>query len=787
MATIQTALRLNDMMTPALRGITNSMNIVISSFERMQRTSGNAVELESLRSARTELNNAEVQIRQVEQEITRANNSQNNFNNSVKNGSSAFDGILGKAKQLFGIYAMIRGVGSIMNLSDTMTNTNARLSMINDGLQTATELNKMIFQSAERSRGSYSATADAVAKFGMNARDAFGSTKEVIAFAEQLNKKFVIAGTNAQSIDSAMLQLNQALGSGVLRGEEFNAIFEAAPNIIQSIADYMGVLPGKMKELASEGLITADIVKNALLASAKETDAQFAKMPYTFAQLFTSVKNHAFMIFGQIHKQIQKVMTSDSIKVFAQDFVDAMYVVGNSVFNVASSFLNIFNSSGFQQFATIALTTFTLIAQGVGGVLTAVNNLVSFIMSGFSMLAPILIGAIALWAAYRLAILAGVVISGIQVMATMLQTLWTNLLNGSLLTNIMMTIAAKIATDALSGSMILLLTTIVMVVAAILFVVAVLFVGVAVFNHFAGTSYSAIGIVVGCFYWLGAVVYDVFAGIAYIADVCGAWIQNTFNDAIYAVQMWFYDMANNIINSMGDVGGSFDKCATWLANAFIGGANTAIKAINGVISLLNKIPGINIGKVGGSGLDKIDSYVGSMKDFQKTMKAPVRPDKIIAKRPDFINPNDNFKKGYDIGAKWEQGIKDKFDINKMGEEARDKLGLGDLFDGDKYGLNNLNNGLGGAGNPLTGGNKADKETAANTAKMAKTMEATQEDLKYLRDIAEQNTINNSTIEVKVDITNHNTINNELDLDGAVDHLNTAIQEKVAMEAEGLYI
>jgi hypothetical protein len=210
------------------------------------------------------------------------------------------------------------------------------------------------------------------------------------------------------------------------------------------------------------------------------------------------------------------------------------------------------------------------------------------------------------------------------------------------------------------------------------------------------------------------------------------------------------------------------------------------KIVVWVISLLNKIPGINIGKVGGSGLDKIDSYVGSMKDFQKTMKAPVRPDKIIAERPDFINPNDNFKKGYDIGAKWEQGIKDKFDINKMGEEARDKLGLGDLFD-DKYGLNNLNNGLGGANNPLTGGNKADKETAANTAKMAKTMEATQEDLKYLRDIAEQNTINNSTIEVKVDITNHNTINNDLDLDGVVDKLNTEIQEKVAMEAEGLYI
>ncbi|WP_315169490.1 tape measure protein [Metaclostridioides mangenotii] len=784
MATIQTALRMHDMMTPAIRGITNSMNILISSFEEMQRTSNTAINLNNLHSARTELNNAEVQIRQVEQSINSANISQNNFNSTVRNGSGAFDGLLGKAKQLFGIYTMIRGVGSIMNLSDTMTNTNARLSMINDGLQTATELNKMIFQSAERSRGSYSATADAVAKFGMNARDAFGSTKEVIAFAEQLNKKFVIAGTNAQSIDSAMLQLNQALGSGVLRGEEFNAIFEAAPNIIQSIADYMGVLPGKMKELASEGLITADIVKNALLTSAKETDAEFAKMPYTFAQLFTSVKNHSFMIFGEIHKKIQKTFTSDNLKIFAQDFVDAMYVIGNSVYNVASSFLSIFDSSGFQQFATMILTTFTLVAQGVGLVLTAINNVFSFIISGFSMIAPILFTAIGLWAAYKSVLLTGVTIQALQAMWTTIQATATSILNGTLFMQIFATVQAAFATLGLSASMAFLCTVIFMVVAAIFIVIAVVFAGVAAFNYFAGTSYSAIGIVVGCFYWLGAAAYNILAGIAYAADVCMAFFQNVFNKGIYYAQLLFYNFANFVVDKLNSLISGFDKCATALGNAFVSGANIAIRAVNGLIKLLNKIPGVNIGTVGE--LNKMSSVVGSGR-ISNPLKAPTLPTKVVAEKPDFKNLGDAYKKGYGIGAKWEQGIKDKFDINKMGADARDKLGLGDLFDPKYNPMNGLGTGT-DLNNPLNAGNKPQRDTAANTAKMAKSMTASEEDLKYLRDVAEQEAITKMTsVELKIEMTNHNSINSELDLDGIVDHLGTVVEERMAVAAEGLHL
>src|SRR5699024_8114301 len=135
-------------------------------------------------------------------------------------------------------------------------------NLINDGQQTTVELQNMIYQSAQRTRTSYESTANIVTRLGQNAKEAFGSNAEVIQFAENLNKSFVIAGSSQEEIASASLQLTQALGAGVLRGEELNAVFEAAPNVIRTIADYLGVGVGEIREMASEGQITADVVKN---------------------------------------------------------------------------------------------------------------------------------------------------------------------------------------------------------------------------------------------------------------------------------------------------------------------------------------------------------------------------------------------------------------------------------------------------------------------------------------------------------------------------------------------
>lgn len=205
------------------------------------------------------------------------------------------DSLLGKLKSLIATYAGMQGIKTLVGLSDAMTQTTARLDMMNDGLQTTAELNQMIYASAQRSRGSYQQTADMVAKLGNLAGEAFDSSAELVAFAEQLNKQITLSGASTQATDAAMLQLTQAMSSGVLRGEELNSILEQTPTIAQSIAEYMGVSVGTMREMASEGAITAEVVKNAMFYMAEETNAKFEEMPMTWAQVWTSFQNTALM------------------------------------------------------------------------------------------------------------------------------------------------------------------------------------------------------------------------------------------------------------------------------------------------------------------------------------------------------------------------------------------------------------------------------------------------------------------------------------------------------------
>ncbi|MGS2430170.1 tape measure protein, partial [Clostridioides difficile] len=683
MATIQTSIRIFDGMTPAFRNMTTSINTTINSLERLQGRLNNPLNTGGIQTSQQSLNNIESILTRIEQSIGKADEQQRKFNDDINKGASNTDRLLGSVKKVVGTYMGLKTIGGLANLSDQMTSTNARLNMINDGQLSDGGLNKMIFQSAERSRASYLDTAQIVSRIGMNAGSAFSSTREIVSFAEQLNKKFVIAGASTEEMNSALLQLTQGLGSGVLRGEELNAVFESAPNIIKSIADYLDVDIGKIRGMASEGMLTADIVKNSLLAASAETNAQFEKMPLTIGQIFTSIKNNAVMIFGAIQKKIEDTVSSGGFRTFIVNVTDSLYVLGAVGYSVFNGFIDLLSSPTFQGFANMMIVGISLITQGFGWLLTVLGSVINFISQGWSIIQPILITSIVLWGLYKTAVIAGALVTAIQVVWIALQTFWTNLLNGSLLTNIMMNIAAKISTDALSGSMLLLITTIVMVVAAVALVIAAIFVAVAIFNHFAGTSISATGVVVGAFYFLGTCIYDVFAGAWNIVMAFAEFFVNSFNIVIYNVQLLFYKFQNFVINAMGDVGGSFDNCATALANAFVSAANIAIKGINGVIKTLNLIPGVNI-KTFGS-LDKIDSFVKQYKDYQKTLKEPVKPAEWKAPTMKLKNPVDSFKKGYEVGQNLENKIKDAFDISKIAEKAKKDLGLDDLWD-DKYGL-----------------------------------------------------------------------------------------------------
>ena len=239
--------------------------------------------------------------------VSRASGQVDNFNRKQQQAQKEAKGVAnawGSVKKYIGSALAAISVQKIIDLADTMTTTRARIDLMNDGLQTTDELQSMIMASANRSRAAYQTTADAVSKMGIMAKDAFGNNAELIQFTELINKQFTIAGTSAASVDAAMLQLTQAMSSGVLRGEELNSIFGQAPTIIQTIADYLGVPIGQIRAMAAEGQITSTIVKNAMLSSADEINAKFNAMPMTFAQVWTLAKNIALEAFGPVIQAI---------------------------------------------------------------------------------------------------------------------------------------------------------------------------------------------------------------------------------------------------------------------------------------------------------------------------------------------------------------------------------------------------------------------------------------------------------------------------------------------------
>lgn len=244
----------------------------------------------------------------------RAANAQRRHNREVASTDMSARQLLSTVSRIAAVLGGIKIGRGILELSDTMAQTQARLDMminqIDSGAGNVNELQEMIYQSANRARGEYQATADAVSKLGLMAGDAFGSSEEVVVFMEQINKQFKIAGTEASGIQAAMLQLTQAMGSGVLRGEEYNSILEQAPNIIQTIADYMEVPKGQLKDMAAEGKITADIVKAAMFAAADETNAKFESIPMTYSDAWTMIRNAGINALGDVSNKLNSLLNS---------------------------------------------------------------------------------------------------------------------------------------------------------------------------------------------------------------------------------------------------------------------------------------------------------------------------------------------------------------------------------------------------------------------------------------------------------------------------------------------
>ncbi|SJN63199.1 Phage-related minor tail protein [Clostridioides difficile] len=761
MATIQTSIRIFDGMTPAFRHMTNAMNIVLSSFEQLQRTSSNAIDANSIRTAREELARAEAGFDRLEQQIREADEQQKRFNDDVRKGASSTDKLVENAKRLVATYIGLRSVGGLINLSDQMTSTNARLAMINDGQQSDGGLNKMIFQSAERARASYLDTAKIVSRVGMNAGKAFSSTKEIVAFAEQLNKKFVIAGATTEETNSALLQLTQGLGSGVLRGEELNAVFESAPNIIQSIADYLEVDIGKIRGMASEGMLTADIVKNSLLSAAEQTNAEFEKMPYTFGQIWTSIKNNAVMIFGVIQKKIEQSMSSRGFRTFIDNFISGLYVLGNVFFNIFNGIISILGSPAFQSFSNTMIVGISLISQALGWIVTQALNLANIFAQNWSIIGPIIAGVVGILGTYLIAL------GSIWLWETLCKISKNALAIASAIhalavhAELTETQMATVAQWGLNAA--ILACPIFWIVAGIIALVAVLFVGVAIFNHFAGTSVSAIGIVAGAISVAAAFVGNLFIATG-----------NLIIDIVALIYNSLANFAEFFANFLDDPIGSVIRAVSRMADAVLG-------ILRSIASAIDTIFGSNLANAVSGWQDKLQGWTDKVAGEAKIKVERMDPNKLHFDR---FNYGKAWGAGYKWGDKLETNIKDKFDISKIAEKAKKDLGLDDLWD-KKYGLGD---GLGSAGlnSPLSDAAKGAKDTAGNTAKMAKTMDKSQEDLKYLRDIAEQEVINKYTgVNIKIDMNNTNNISKDTDLDGIVNVLTEKLNDAMVVSAEGI--
>lgn len=293
MGTITQSIQLHDNMTRQFMAMNQAMISVIGSFQALDSELAQSFDTTTLDNMQNELRQVEASYNQIESAIQDADQQQQQMNNSTND-------LLSSVKSLAAAWISIEGVKKLINLSDQLTNINSRINIINDGLQTNVELQEKIMKSANASRSSYIDTANIVTQLSQRASDAFSSNNEAIQFAENLNKMFVIAGASQMEQASASLQLTQALGSGVLRGEELNAVFEAAPNVIKTIADYLDVNIGQIRDMASEGQITADIVKIAMLGATSSINEQFEQMQLTWGQLMSLMQNALLSAFEPV-------------------------------------------------------------------------------------------------------------------------------------------------------------------------------------------------------------------------------------------------------------------------------------------------------------------------------------------------------------------------------------------------------------------------------------------------------------------------------------------------------
>lgn len=642
---------------------------------------------------------------------------QEQFNQEISAGTQQANELTNTIKRAVAAYVSIQTVGKALNISDELVQTTSRLNMMNDGVQTTAELVNIVYAAAQDARGSFSQMADVVARFGNNAKDAFSSSEEVVAFADLIQKQMTIAGASTQEAANAELQLSQALGSGVLRGDELNSIFEQAPNLIQNIADYLDVPIGKIREMAADGELSADVVKAAIFSAADDINSKFNEMPMTWGQIWQSMQNTALIAFQPVLQRLNDLANSEAFQTFIQGAIEAMATLANIL-------LNIFELVGT-----------------VGG----------FIADNWSVISPIIYGVIAALAVYAayLGIVKGIEIASAA--ATAIHSVAMSAKIGVMAALTGQTMAATAAQMGYNGA--LYACPVVWIIVLIIALIAVIMAVCSAIAKMTGIANSGFGVITGgvnvviqFFKNLGLTVANIALGIGNAIAALASNMMTAFHNAICSVQSWFYNLLS-----------------------------TALSVIEGICSALNKLPFVEFDYSGiSSAADdyaaKASEAAGNKEDYQSISDA----------FNEGFTTFDAFQDGWEsdafnAGAAWGDGIADKVSNFSLS----DVFGQTDIPNVGDY-TSGFNDAIANSGVGDSIGNIDD-----NTGKIKDSLEVSEDELKYLRDIAEQESINRfTTAEVTINQTNNNNVSSDTDLDGFITALDDAMGEAIESITEG---
>lgn len=638
---------------------------------------------------------------------------QGRFNQEISAGTQQANELTNTIKRAVAAYVSIQSVGKALNISDELVQTTSRLNMMNDGVQTTAELVNMVYAAAQDARGSFSQMADVVARFGNNAKDAFSSSEEVVAFADLIQKQMTIAGASTQEAANAELQLSQALGSGVLRGDELNSIFEQAPNLIQNIADYLDVPIGKIREMAADGELSADVVKAAIFSAADDINSKFNEMPMTWGQIWQSMQNTALIAFQPVLQRLNDLANSEAFQTFIQGAIEAMATLANIL-------LNVFD-----------------LAVSIG----------TFIGDNWSIIAPIVYGIVAALTAYIAISAIVAAINGIMAMAEGVKAAAQMMATGA-------TFAETAAQQGLNAALMACpLTWIIMLILALIVVIFAVCNAIAKMTGIANSGFGVItggvNVVIQFFKNLGLTVANIALGIGNAIAALASNMMTAFHNAICSVQSWFYNLLS-----------------------------TALSVIEGICSALNKLPFVEFDYSGiSSAADdyaaKASEAAGNKEDYQSISDA----------FNEGFTTFDAFQDGwasdaFNAGAAWGDGIADKVSNFSLS----DVFGQTDIPNVGDY-TSGFNDAIANSGVGDSIGNIDD-----NTGKIKDSLDVTEEDLKYLRDIAEQEAINRfTTAEINVDMSGmQNTVNSGDDIDGFMTKLTDSVNEAVDNMTEGVH-